>query len=697
MARRRFTPDPALDALLASVSKPQPAKPLPPRQSVAPRTPACAVRPKAKNTDEGSSKLTGVANLHHRGFGFVTTPDGLSYYLRANLARAVLAGDRVEFSPAPVKDDTAGPEVGSVTAVSRQSFLLLGELHRSEAVWAFRPDEPCFLPLTLTGQESLPTTLNPGDVAAVRVPAYAGTGRPRPVQVVAERILGPRDREGFAQDYALVRHGFHESLPEAAAAETTGLSAAAEPDEARADLTAVPFVTIDGESTRDFDDAVYAVPVAGGWEVRVAVADVSWYVRPESELDAWASQRCTSIYLPGRVEPMLPEALSTDCCALTPGGVKRAVVLTLRLSAEGQVSGPVLERAWVRSAARLTYSEVAVFLAGGNKRYAGEVEGNLAALADVYALLAVQRAQKGKIEFDEPEPVMQPSADGGWQLTWESRTEAHKLVEELMLLANRVAAERLLARYGTGLLRHQPPPEAEDWQTLRTWAAAQDFELPEAPCMRALADLAAAPSDTEGAAAVSHRIRACMRPAKYTLAETGVASGHFSLSFDWYTHFTSPIRRYADLLVHRLLLAPEGAGLAGGLDLHAERCSERAQASRLAERLVWDGVKLQSFVVEVAPDTVLKARIARITPRGLRVVIQGWQCGAWLPASSLRDSGYRFADRAWSLQGQAALQEGASLAVRWTEVLRDRPAYPELQVALAARALVASAPDLEAA
>lgn len=671
MLRRKFDSCPVVEALLNKA-----AALLPGRQAPA--------------AQKKIQLPVGRVNLHHRGFGFVTTEEGESFYVPAELVRPLLSGDEIRFVPAPENPEAEGREVKAVVSVRRTSFLLLGEVRReADDAWYLRSDEPCFTRIFLTEADVSAHGLTDGDVVAVRIEAYEGQPLSRPLEPAIEIVLGDRNRPGFAQEYALVKHGFHETFTEAA---LTDAATVVEDDAVPpVDLTELPFVTIDGESTRDFDDAVYAKRLDDGWEVRVAVADVSWYVREGSALDAWAAERCTSVYLPGRTVPMLPEILSTDRCSLTPGDVKRAVVLSCHMSKAGEISQVRVDRALIQSAGRLTYTEVAGFMAGESGiRYALPVETNLVALEDVYGVLAAQREAAGKLDFDEPEPSLVQTPEGTWKLVWEARTDAHKLVEELMLLANRIAAELLLDRFGAAVLRHQPAPDADDWHDLRTWALARDIELPEEPSMKSLADLVASQTDAESQAAASHRIRSCMRPAKYVMQDREQDGGHFSLSFDWYTHFTSPIRRYADLLVHRLLLAPAGLELSDDarklLERHVAHCSERAQAARLAERGVWDTLKLQTFTTEVSTDAVLRARVVRITPRGLRVVIQGWQCGAWLPSGSLRANGYRFEDSAWVgpvRPGQSIqLQEGFSMQVTWTRVVRERPAYPELHVAL---------------
>lgn len=627
--------------------------------------------------------LTGTVSLNPRGFGFVTTPDGKSYFLRANLARFLLTGDEVRFVPQDVTADD--PEVRALVLVTRPASRLLCEVHVVADLVNLVADEPCFFPLHLAPEDL--TSLTLGDVVSVHVPAYQGMPVARPLNVTLDRNLGPRTRSGFDLEYALVRYNFDAVMPtdfpEPAAQVLHGFGSQ--------DFSHVPFVTIDGESTRDFDDAVYGRELPnGGWEVQVAIADVSAYVAEGSRIDSWASARCTSVYLPGRTLPMLPESLSTDQCSLVPGKPRRAVVMTLELSAQGEVLASKLERGFIESAARLTYTQVAGYMAGkADTGFSPAVTESLDALTTVYKLLSAQRADAGRLEFDEPEPSMVQAEDGTWSLRWEVRNDAHKLVEELMLLANRTAASMLIARYGAGLFRFQPPPDAEAWRDLQGWATSKAHALPDEPSLRAMAELVAGQPNQEAQSAATLKIRTAMRPARYVVQQSHEKGGHFSLSVDWYTHFTSPIRRYADLMVHRLLLAPAGRSMSEAdwaeLTLQVAHCSERAQAARMAERMVWDRLKLKNFMLTITPDDVASARIVRANQRGMRVVISGWQCSAWLSAAALREHGYKLVDDVWvnaDPEVGRVLQEGSQITVGWTSLSLVRPAYPELQVAL---------------
>lgn len=671
MLRRKIFSNDSLDGLLLSLD---------------PRSQGPAHLPVAKPHAKVAA-LTGTVSLNARGFGFITAENGDAYFVRANLARFLLTGDTVRFIPLEDGNDVDGDsrEARALVSVSRPAGRLLCEVHHVADLVHLVSDEPCFLPLQQVDDGAVAAA--PGDVVAVRVPAYSGAPAARPLLVTIERNLGPRTRPGFDLDYALVRYNFDAVMP-------AGLEA---PRASSADATewqgahGVPFVTIDGESTRDFDDAVFgrALP-QGGWEVQVAIADVSWYVEQGSALDQWAAERCTSLYLPGRTLPMLPEGLSTDRCSLVPGQARRAVVLTLELDAGGEVVSSKLERTLIESAARLTYTQVAGYMAGkADVRFSLPVEHSLQALTDVYHVLAERRTKAGRLEFDDPEPTMVQAEDGTWSLRWESRNDAHKLVEELMLLANRTAAAMLVKRYGAGLFRFQPPPEAAAWGELVDWARSKSHALPAVPSLRSMADLVAAQPTQEAQAAASLKIRSAMRPARYVVQNSGEQGGHFSLSVDWYTHFTSPIRRYADLLVHRLLLAPEGHQLSAGdweaLTTQVAHCSERAQAARLAERMVWDRLKLQGFMGANTQDDVVLARVVRTNQRGLRVVLSGWQCSAWLPGADLRGHGFQWVDDVWVSSDPAAarvLHEGVQVSVSWSSLSLARPAYPELQVTI---------------
>lgn len=620
-----------------------------------------------QNNQDKTELKVGVVTSHPKGFGFITTEAGEEYFVPPPLMRTILPGDRVSFSLEPGKQPGQF-QASRATLLERRAGVWLGSVTNIDGYWRLEPDEPCFVKMNLRGVTYIP----PGVVVAVRVPTK-GALLTDSLDVSLERVLGERFRKGFDVDYALAKFDFAPGFSPAALVQAAKLPKEIEPFELmrsdRKDLRTSAFVTIDGESTRDFDDAVLATVKPDGFQIKVAIADVSHYVKPGSALDRDARSRATSVYLPGKTVPMLPEALSNGLCSLNPDADRLTVVASIDMAPDGQVRSCEFFRAIISSKARLTYKQVTDILEkGAAVTGAPAVADNLAALHAVYKLLDGQRKARGVMEFEDAEPKLVIGEDGEMRLTWEHRTMAHKLVEELMLLANRCVAQKLFDMHGEGLFRHQPLPPAEDWAELATWAAARGMQLPAEPSLKALADLACQANTPEEASIVELRVRQVMQQAQYNTHEPS----HFSLGFASYAHFTSPIRRYADLTVHRLLLGQ--ATIDDVLRETAADCSERSRSARLAERQVWDRLKKRLLVRDVPKDTELEAKVVFATGRrGIRVVIDAWQCAALLPAENLLEEGYNFnADsQTWLKEGKA-VEPGIRFTVRWTALDEDR-------------------------
>lgn len=607
----------------------------------------------------------GVINANPRGFGFATTDDGQEFFVPPPVMKTLVPGDRVTFTVEAGKKPGEF-QLAQVVDVDRQPSIWLGELEVRFGRVMLVTDDPCFVGIELRGL----TYVAPGQVVAVRVGPQSGTGTIIRGELVG--VLGPRNRPGFDHDYALAREDlkvfYSTQALQAANQVGTTVDVAEKLRSGWKDLTALPLVTIDGESTRDFDDAVSAEELSDRFRVQVAIADVSAYVTPRSALDREAQERCTSVYLPGKTVPMLPEALSTGLCSLNPGVDRLALVCSAEVSKQGKLLSWTFTRGIIRSQARLTYSQVHQRMqkAGGAPLGAPAVEASLDALQALFEVLLSARRERGVLDFNDKEPRLVPRLDGGYDLLWEERNDAHRLVEELMLLANQAAAAELAKRNVPAFFRHQQAPQASDWTELREWLAARGVAMADTPSLKEMAMTLDAVKDREDFPVIEARVRKVMQFAVYDTLE----SSHFSLGYETYTHFTSPIRRYSDLLVHRILLGenvPEET-----LKAAATRCSEKSRASRFAERFVWDRLKKRILARDVSTEQAMESRVVAMSRRGIKVVFTDWQCAAFIPAESLLDAGMTWDDEAQAWRNGILLEPGRTLMARWQRLDEDK-------------------------
>ena len=424
-------------------------------------------------------------------------------------------------------------------------FGLLVASARSWFVESFDPG--------LTGRIDLveSPSARPGDVVEVRVTAVSPTG----AKGRFVRAVEAPDQAALAAQTCLAAHGvpcdWSFDLGELVIPDAVAANARA----GRRDLRRMPLVTIDGADAQDFDDAVFAEPVRrGGWRLVVAIADVAHYVTSGSVLDRDARERGNSLYLPDRVVPMLPEALSNGICSLLPNQERLAVVCDMRVSAQGRVSRYEFYEAVIHSRARLTYDEVDAFLQGGvaGLTKGTEVAASLKALHEVYQRLGAGRDERGALDFDtrETRVVLQDGHPVGVEPI--VRNDAHRLIEEAMIAANVAAARHLEKRGQQPVYRVHEKPTAEKLEQLSATLAVVGERLPDGPLTpKALADVcqrALAKSSWPRWMWETIVLRS-LSQARYEPRRLG----HFGLALPAYAHFTSPIRRYADLLVHRLI------------------------------------------------------------------------------------------------------------------------------------------------
>ncbi len=545
---------------------------------------------------------------HRDGHGFVSRDDGEGdIYLPPNEMRAVLHKDRVKVRV--VRHDRKGrPEGRVVEIVERPPQPIIGRLLHESGVWLVAPEDKRYgqdvlVPKTATG------TAKPGQVVVVELtepPSLYG----QPVGRVKE-VLGEIDDPGMEIEIAVRKYGVPHEFSDACIALARGLPDKVRPQDKkhRVDLTDVPLVTIDGEDARDFDDAVYCEPAkvgrGKGWRLLVAIADVSSYVETGSAIDIDAYDRATSVYFPRRVIPMLPEKLSNGLCSLNPEVERLCMVCDMLVSSAGEIHAYQFYPAVMWSHARFTYTEVAAILAntrGPEALRRKDRIGDLENLHDVYRALLKSRQQRGAVDFETTETQIVCDENGRIEkIVPRTRNDAHRLIEEAMLAANVCSADFILQSKQNGLYRVHEGPTPEKKDVLRGYLKAMGVGLTigDEPTPGEFQRIAEATKERPDAQQIHTMLLRSMSQAIYT----PINSGHFGLAYEAYTHFTSPIRRYPDLLVHRVIKAI----LAGGkYELPALPTPGEAHeklARRLAARVRAPGQKPKKAVAPPSKDT----------------------------------------------------------------------------------------------
>ncbi len=509
-------------------------------------------------------EIEGVIQGHRDGHGYVVRDDGeADLYLPPNEMRAVLHKDRVKARI--VRYDRRGRPEGRVLEITeRPVHPIIGRLLHESGVWLVAPEDKRYgqdvlVPKGATG------TAKPGQVVVVELtepPSLYG----QPVGRVKE-VLGEIDDPGMEIEIAVRKYGVPHEFSEACIALARTLPEKVRPQDKRhrVDLTDVPLVTIDGEDARDFDDAVYCEPAkvgrGKGWRLLVAIADVSHYVETGSAIDIDAYERATSVYFPRRVIPMLPEKLSNGLCSLNPDVDRLCMVCDMLITVGGEIQAYQFYPAVMHSHARFTYTEVAAILANTRGPEAARRKdrvSDLINLHDVYRALLKAREARGAVDFDTTETQIICDENGRIEkIVPRTRNDAHKLIEEAMLAANVCSADFIQQSKHPGLFRVHEGPTPEKKDILRAYlkALGVGMGISEEPHPSEFQKIALATRDRPDAQQIQTMLLRSMQQAIYT----PINSGHFGLAYEAYTHFTSPIRRYPDLLVHRVIKAILGA------------------------------------------------------------------------------------------------------------------------------------------
>ena len=505
-------------------------------------------------------------SMHQRGFGFAMLSDpavaadfGKDIFLPPDSLGGAIHGDKILVLVVKRRADRAE---GRVLRVLDRGISRLVGLYVAGSGSGLVVPEDDRLPFKVVVRRPQSNGARNGEAVVVEISSFRERGNPegRIVEVLGDPAEPAVQIEISIRSFELP-HRFAPSL-------LAGVEALDEhigPEAGRLDLRAIPHVTIDSETARDFDDAVAAEPLPDdGIRLYVSIADVSHYVRPGSELDREAYARGTSVYFPGRVVPMLPERLSNHLCSLVPDQERYTMSAILDFDRRGRRRAASFGKSLIRSRRRLTYNEVKAMLEDGDGRLRerhAEVMPSLELLAELAPRLNRVRLERGSIGFEIPEADIQLDDNGHIQAIGRSRRNmAHKLIEECMLAANEAVAEFLEQRQAPALYRIHEDPDPVKVAEFAEFAAAMGLDLPKLAGRgvepgpgwfgRVLELAAGTPREY----IVSNLLLRTMQQARYAPENTG----HFGLAASHYTHFTSPIRRYPDLLVHRVL-----AGLSG--------------------------------------------------------------------------------------------------------------------------------------
>lgn len=570
--------------------------------------------------------IAGTVQGHPDGFGFLipddkTKTNGEDLFLSPKEMSQVMHGDRAMVRMSGL-DRRGRPEGKIVEVLERRTQRLVGRVIRTAGVTIVaaedkRVNQDILIPYHLDMQAK------PGQVVMVELTEQP-SAHAQPMGKVVE-ILGNYADSGMEIEIALRKH----NLPYQFSAEAIRLAESypklVQPADykGRIDCREMPLITIDGETARDFDDAVYAEPQGKGWRLVVAIADVSFYVKPGDALDKGAIERGNSVYFPRRVIPMLPEALSNGLCSLNPDVERLCMICDMQLDGAGIVKQYKFYPSVMRSKARMTYNQVYEILQNPHGELAQEytwLMPHLQHLNSVYLLLQAQREKRGAIEFESSETIMIFNDQGKIErIEPSTRNEAHKLIEECMLAANVCAAEFLKKHEHPALYRIHEGPTPEKLELLRTFMGEFGFGVGggDSPHAKDYGKLLARIKDRPDAQLLQTVLLRSMQQAVYSPDNVG----HFGLAYEAYAHFTSPIRRYPDLLIHRAIKAVLNGERykAGDWNSLGEQCSMTERRADDATRDVTNWLKC--FYMQDKIGEVFEGTVSGVTGFGLFVAL----------------------------------------------------------------------------
>ncbi|HGG9764785.1 TPA: ribonuclease R [Neisseria meningitidis] len=604
---------------------------------------------------------------HKDGFGFAVplTPakDG-DFVLYERQMRGIMHGDIVTVRPAGM--DRRGRREGTVLdIVERAQSKVVGRFYMDRGVAILEPEDKRLNQSIVLEPDGV-ARFKPesGQVIVGEIEVYPEQNRPAVAKII--EVLGDYADSGMEIEIAVRKHHLPHQFSEACAKAVKKI-----PDhvrksdlKGRVDLRDLPLVTIDGETARDFDDAVFAEKIGRNYRLVVAIADVSHYVRPDDAIDTDAQERSTSVYFPRRVIPMLPENLSNGICSLNPNVERLCMVCDMVITYAGNIKEYRFYPAVMRSHARLTYNQVWKWLSGG---IGHPFKAQIDTLYKLFKILQKKRFERGAVEFDSIETQMLFDDNGKIEkIVPVVRNDAHKLIEECMLAANVCAADFLLKNKHTALFRNHLGPTPEKLATLREQLGLLGLQLGggDNPSPKDYAALAGQFKGRPDAELLQVMMLRSMQQAVYEPH----CDGHFGLAYEAYAHFTSPIRRYPDLTVHRAIKAvlnqqtytPKKSWQA--LGVHTSFCERRADdASRDVEN--W----LKTYYMRDKVGEVFEGKISGMTSFGIFVTLDGIHIDGLVHISDLGEDYFNFRPEIMAIEGERSgirFNMGDRVAVR---------------------------------
>ena len=605
---------------------------------------------------ESMELIAGRVIGHKDGFGFVVPDNGEEdLFLSPRQMRHVFHGDRVLTRVSSI--DTRGRREATIVEVlERNTQQLVGRFYTESGAAYVEPSNLRINQDILIPPDAIKGAEN-GQIVVVALTTQP-TQHARPLGQIVE-VLGDHMAPGMEISVAIRNHELPYIWPDDVHLEASRFAAEVPPEalgDGRVDFRHLPFVTIDGEDAKDFDDAVYCVPrEKGGWMLSVAIADVSYYVRPHTALDKEAYKRGNSVYFPGRVIPMLPEALSNNLCSLNPNVDRLVMVCEMTIHPTGRIMRYEFSEGVIKSHARLTYNQVHAMMEKNDKRMRerfNPIVSQLTQLYDLFRVLQKARKARGAIDFDLPETKIVFGKDRKIEkIVPYERFDSHRVIEECMLCANICAARFLEKNKQPGLYRVHEGPREEKLNDLRRFLTEMALPMPghRQPVPADYAHILRIIQDRPDASMIQTMLLRSMSQAIYSPDN----KGHFGLSYEAYAHFTSPIRRYPDLLVHRGIknvLSRKPIQDDGALARAGEHCSMTERRADDATGEVTDWLKCEFMMDKVGEEHT--GVVSGVTNFGIFVELADVYVEGLAHISTLPDDYYQFDPIKHVLEGE---------------------------------------------